>query len=83
MIIRTLAVLPAALASAVSALVVISDASVPSAFAGHETRTTDIQEAGLDPLIVGLTIGAAVVAMILFGIAMLIWDHRDEKAERG
>ena len=78
---RTLGVRSASLISAVSALVVIGYARVPSAFGGHETRTTDIQESGLDPWIVGLTIGAAVVAMVLFGIAMLVWDHLDEEAE--
>jgi hypothetical protein len=31
--------------------------------------------------IVGLSIGAAVVALVAFAIVMLIWEHRDEKAE--
>ena len=80
--IRTLTVVPAAWASAIGALVIAGYASVPAALAGHETRTADIQENGLDPLIVGLTIAAAVVGLVAFGVAMFVWEHRDDRAER-
>jgi uncharacterized membrane protein YidH (DUF202 family) len=68
-------------ASTAIAVVVVGVAGQSRVFAGHETRTTDIQETGLDMWIVGLSIGAAVVALVAFAIVMLIWEHRDEKAE--
>ena len=56
--------------------------ATPYAYAGHETRTTDVQESGLDFWIIGLTLGLTVLGLILFGAGMLVWERRDATAGR-
>lgn len=59
---------------------VSSVAATPYAYAEHETRTSNLQESGIDLWIIGLTIGLAVVGLVLFAAVMLVWERRDAAA---
>ncbi len=50
------------------------------AYAGHETRTTDLQESGVELWIIGLTLGLVVIGLVLFAAGMLAWERRDAAA---
>jgi hypothetical protein len=55
-------------------------ATTPYAYAEHETRTSTLQDSGTNLWIIGLTIGLAVVGLILFAAVMLAWERRDAAA---
>ncbi|MFQ5472623.1 MAG: hypothetical protein ACE5FA_07050 [Dehalococcoidia bacterium] len=70
------------LAMVIGLLLIANYATVSSAAAGHETRVVDIQESGLDVWIMALVIAGVVVVLVAFATIVLMWEHRDEEAER-
>jgi len=70
------------LAAALAALAISALMYTSYACADHTTRATEIQENGINPWIMGGTIAAIVVALVAFGAAVLVWEHRDSAAER-
>ncbi|OGO50222.1 MAG: hypothetical protein A2148_04310 [Chloroflexi bacterium RBG_16_68_14] len=48
------------------------------ALADHETRNRVLRETPIDALFVGVAIGGAVLALVLFGAAMLWWERQDK-----
>lgn len=72
------------IASGVAAVIYAASlvAAAPYAYAGHETRTMDLQESGVDLWIVGFSLGLVVLGLILFAVVMLAWERRDAAAAR-
>jgi multisubunit Na+/H+ antiporter MnhC subunit len=51
------------------------------AFADHESRGRTLSGQGIDPLLVALVIGAAVLALALFAAVILWWERADQHGE--
>lgn len=62
----------------ITVAVLVQFVAASHAFADHETRDDVIRDSGLDLVLVGLVIGAAVLVIAAFAVAMLLWERRDD-----
>lgn len=64
--------------SAVLLALALPLAGASHALADHETRSEVLSETPVDALFIGVAIGGAVLALVLFGAALLWWERRDQ-----
>jgi Flp pilus assembly protein TadB len=73
--------LPTMIGTAVVPAIAAWAVAVGSSYAEHQTRQQELQESGLDWLLVGLVLAAALVAMVIFVLVVLRWERRDQEKE--
>ena len=68
-------------ASATFGVLSLTLAGSTAAFAEHTTRTRQLQQSGLDPWLMALTMAGIVVMLIIFAAVVLWWEHNDARQE--
>jgi hypothetical protein len=66
-----------ALSCALALLVSAASGLASLAYADHETRTSELQQTGVDPWLMALSMGGMVLLLVFFAAAVLLWERSD------
>ena len=64
-----------------AALAVLALATVAPANAEHTTRVSELQQTGVDPWLMGVSMGGIVLLLVIFATVVLLWERNDRLDE--